>query len=333
MIAITVTEQSQVAEARRQAAQLAENNALDAEGVGRISLVVTELATNLIKHANGGEILVSTFADDDGSGVQVLALDRGPGMKDVQACVEDGYSSAGTRGNGLGAVIRQSNFVDIASWLGVGTGVLARIEALPPERPDRPIPKCCWGAVSVSKPGEEVCGDSWSVSTAGSDCTLFVADGLGHGQEAAEASVEAVRLFHRFNGHQVSTVLDYVHGGLRATRGAAVSVARFEPATGSVAFSGIGNVAGVLIANGSVKHMVSMAGTAGFNARKARSFDYPFRGGLIILYSDGLSSTWTLDKYPNLGASHPTLIAGILYRDFSRHRDDATVLVGKWKVQ
>jgi hypothetical protein len=178
-----------------------------------------------------------------------------------------------------------------------------------------------------------VCGDSWTVSENADVVTLFVADGLGHGQEAAEASVAAVRLFHRFNGHQVATLLEYVHGGLRSTRGAAVSMARFDRATGRVIFGGIGNVAGTLSFNGSLKRMVSMPGTAGHNARKVQSFDYPFQSGLVILASDGLSANLTLARYPKLEASHPTLIAAILYRDFGRNRDDATVLVGKWPAK
>jgi hypothetical protein len=159
---------------------------------------------------------------------------------------------------------------------------------------------------------------------------LFVADGLGHGHDAAEASVEAVRLFHRFNGHQLPALLDYVHGGLRSTRGAAVSIARFEPASRRVTFAGVGNVSGALASNGNLKRMVSMPGTAGHMARKIQSFEYPFDGGLVILCSDGLTTSWTLGRYPNAEALHPTLIAAMLYRDFSRGHDDATVLVGKW---
>ncbi len=86
----------------------------------------------------------------------------------------------------------------------------------------------------------------------------------------------------------------------------------------------------MIVAGGEIKRMVSMAGTAGFNARKIQAFDYPFEHGLVILYSDGLASSWTIDRYPNLATLHPSLIAAILYRDFARHRDDATVLVAKW---
>lgn len=159
---------------------------------------------------------------------------------------------------------------------------------------------------------------------------MLVADGLGHGPDAAEASVEAVRLFHRYNGHTVTNLIEYVHGGLRATRGAAVSIARFDAPAKKINFSGIGNVAGMIAVAGQTRRMVSMAGTAGFNARKIQSFDYPFEQGLVILYSDGLASSWTVDRYTDLAKLHPSLIAAILYRDFTRHRDDATVLVAKW---
>lgn len=329
MIAIAVNDTSQVAEARREAVHIAEQNGFDAGDAGRVALVATELATNLVKHGGGGEVLLGDFADGGNSGIEVLALDRGRGMANVEACLRDGYSSAGTAGNGLGAVVRQSQFIDIASWRDVGTAVLARIEP-GRSRERRVVASSGWGAVSIAMPGEEVCGDSWTVASNDNTRTLFVADGLGHGRGAAEASVEAVRLFHRFGGHQIPTLLDYVHGGLRATRGAAVSIARVDPAQRRVTFAGVGNVGGVLAFEGNLKRMVSMPGTAGHNARKIQSFDYPFETGLVILYSDGLTTSWTLARYPNLHQFHPTLIAAILYRDFARRRDDATVLVGKW---
>jgi anti-sigma regulatory factor (Ser/Thr protein kinase) len=331
MISIAVNDASQVAEARREAVLTADRAGFNAGDSGRAALVATELATNLVKHGGGGEMLVGNYEDSSGRGVEVIALDQGRGMANVGACLEDGYSSAGTAGNGLGAVIRQSNLIDIASWPGVGTGVLARLESGAP-KPQRVPSHSGWGAVSIAMPGEAVCGDSWAVSNDGNIRTLFLADGLGHGSDAAAAAVEAVRLFHRFNRHQVPTLLDYIHGGLRSTRGAAVSIARFDPASPRMTFGGIGNVAGALAVDGELKRMVTMPGTAGHNARKIQSFEYPFVTGLIVLNSDGLSSGWTLGRYRNLNTVHPTLIAAILYRDFSRRRDDATVVVGKWVV-
>ena len=328
MIALTVRDQSQVSETRRRASELAERQGFGDVDGGRVALVATELATNILKHGNGGEILVGTFGEGTDSGIELIALDQGGGISNMAASISDGHSTAGTAGKGLGAVMRQSHFVDIASWPGSGTAVLARLKRGQPLQgaPDTSR----FGAVSVPKPGEDVCGDSWSIAIGPEETTLLVADGLGHGPEAAEAAVEAVRLFHRFNGHRAPVLLDYIHGGLRATRGAAVSVARFQPASGKLIYSGVGNVAGVIAANGELRRMVSMPGTAGHNARKMQAFEYPFTLGLVILHSDGIVSSWTLDRYPNLAARHPTLIAAVLYRDLARHRDDATVLVAKW---
>jgi anti-sigma regulatory factor (Ser/Thr protein kinase) len=328
MIALTVHDQSQVSETRRRATELAERQGFGDPDSGRVALVATELATNILKHGNGGEILVGTFGEGADSGIELIALDKGGGISNVAASMADGYSTAGTPGKGLGAVVRQSHFVDIASWPGNGTAVLARLKRGQPSgvAPDTSRT----GAVAVNMPGQEVCGDSWSVATGPEETTLLVADGLGHGPEAAEASVEAVRLFHRFIGHRAPVLLDYIHGGLRATRGAAVSVARFQPASGKITYAGVGNIAGVVFSGGELRRMVSMPGTAGHNARKIQAFEYPFTAGLVILHSDGIASSWTLERYPNLAARHPTLIAAVLYRDLTRHRDDATVLVAKW---
>jgi anti-sigma regulatory factor (Ser/Thr protein kinase) len=328
MIALAVQDQSQVSETRQRATEIAGHQGFGDVDRGRVALVATELATNMLKHGNGGEMLVGAYGEGADSGIQLIALDKGPGMSNVAASLADGYSTAGTAGKGLGAIVRQSHFVDIASWHGGGTAVLARLKPGPPAQGSTDTSRI--GAVSVPKLGEDICGDSWGVSVGPQETTLMVADGLGHGPEAAEAAVEAVRLFHRFNGHRPPVQLDYIHGGLRATRGAAVSVARFQPASGKVIYAGIGNVAGVLAANGELRRMVSMPGTAGHNARKIQAFEYPFAAGLIILHSDGIASSWTLDRYPNLAARHPTLIAAVLYRDLTRHRDDATVLVAKW---
>src|ERR1700759_1336559 len=247
MKSVSVNDPSGVAEARRAATDLAGRVGFSEVETGKLALIATELSTNLLKHGSGGELLVGTYDDDDSQGIQIIALDKGRGMNNVAACLEDGYSSAGTAGRGLGSVVRQSHFVDVGSWPGLGTAVLARVA---PGKPDggKPPPPPTWGGISVAKAGEEVCGDAWSVSDVGDARTFLVADGLGHGPDAAEASVEAVRLFHRYTGHTVSNLIDYVHGGLRSTRGAAVSIARFDEPAKKIVFSGIGNVAGMTVA-------------------------------------------------------------------------------------
>ncbi|HEU4602405.1 MAG TPA: ATP-binding SpoIIE family protein phosphatase [Steroidobacteraceae bacterium] len=319
----TLADVSQVAEARRAATELATQIGFDDSDTGRVALVATELATNVLKHASSGEMLISTYDDSTGSGIELIALDQGPGITNVSASLRDGYSSAGTAGHGLGAIRRQSQVMEIATWPSVGTAVLARISAKSDRTGSEHPP---WGGLAVPHPGEEVCGDAWLVLDGESSRTLLVADGLGHGADAAAAANEAVRLFRKLHTQAVPQLLESLHLGLRSTRGAAIALARFDH-DARVTFGGIGNIAGAVIEHQQIRRMVSMSGTAGHNARKIHTFDYQCSSGLVIMASDGLSTHWSFDKYPGLTQAHPSLIAAVLYRDHSRRRDDVTVLV------
>jgi anti-sigma regulatory factor (Ser/Thr protein kinase) len=324
----TVTDISHVAEARRCAVEAANAAGFDATHAGRVAIVATELATNIVRHGGGGEMLMGAFEDPSGSGIELIALDKGRGIADLQASSRDGFSTAGSSGHGLGAIRRQSELMEVASWPNQGTAILARLE---PQRRDANNPPSMppWGSVCVPMPTESVCGDACDALDTDSGRTLIVADGLGHGPDAAIAAVEAMRLFRRHQSRPLPDILEYLHAGLRATRGAAVAVARFDHGAGKLAYGGIGNISGAVVDGPDVRRMVSLNGTAGHNARKIQIFDYPYRQGLVIMASDGLASGLSIARYPGVAIMHPTLIAALLYRDFTRGRDDATVLVAR----
>ncbi|WP_299564699.1 ATP-binding SpoIIE family protein phosphatase [Enterovirga sp.] len=327
MISVPVTEASQVAEARRRATAVAQRLGFDETARGRVAIVATELATNIVKYGAGGEILLDAFEDETGAGVELLALDKGAGLASVEAALRDGHSTGGSAGTGLGSVKRQSSAFDIASWPGKGLAVLARVQASPIKGMSPP-PR--FGAVAVPLRGETVCGDAYATRRDGDGdgWTVMVADGLGHGPQAAQASQEAVRLFQACREPRPAGILSAIHAGLRHTRGGAVSVARYEPERGVLVFSGVGNVAGAVLAQGEIRRTVSLAGTAGHVVRRIQDFEYPFApGDHLVMCSDGIGTSWALDRYPGLTGAHPSLVAGVIYRDFTRGRDDATVLV------
>lgn len=246
---------------------------------------------------------------------------------DVDASLRDGHSTAGSPGTGLGAIVRQSHVTDIYSRAGLGTAVLARLETGPPSKRRAP-PAARSGAVSVPKSGENARGDAWCVQHDGTGSTLLVADGLGHGPVAAEAAHAAVRVFLAHHARPPGEILALMHAALRPIRGAAVAIARVDADRRVVVFAGVGNVAGTLVAGGCGRRMVTHNGTVGHTAKRIQEFTYAYEGPpLVILCSDGLGTSWSLDRYPGLAEHHPALIAGVLYRDYSRGRDDATVLV------
>jgi anti-sigma regulatory factor (Ser/Thr protein kinase) len=330
MRAITVKDPSQVAEARRGAVTVAQGLGFGEEDAGRVAIVATELATNMLKHGAGGELLVASYEDRTGAGVECLALDQGPGHGRRRGIVARRALDGGQLRHGLGAIARGSHVVDIYSRPGLGTAILVRLQQGRPGSA-APSPEPVSGAVSLPKPGEEACGDAWCRRAHASGFKLMVADGLGHGPLAAQAAHGAVRVFLTEHASRPGTILERMHQALRSTRGAAVSVADVDVRGGSVVFAGIGNVAGVLIAeDGTARRMVSHNGTVGHVAKRVQEFTYAFEGApLVILYSDGLGTSWSLEAYPGLTKRHPTLIAGVLYRDFKRGRDDVTVLVAR----
>jgi anti-sigma regulatory factor (Ser/Thr protein kinase) len=327
MEATIVREPTDVAAARRQIGGLTTRVGYDATQAGKVAIVVTELAQNVLRHGGGGEILAGVDPERS-AGIEIIALDRGPGMADVTACLRDGYSTGGTSGNGLGAVKRLAHEVLIHSAPGRGTAVLVRMggDYEPATGNTRTTAMLC-----IPAKGERVCGDTAAiVNRADGGVGILLADGLGHGPLAAAASQEAARLFRKHPEGAPTVVLASLHAGLRATRGAAVAVASIDPVAKQVVYSGIGNIAGFIIDTGGVRRMVSHNGTAGHAAGRLQDFRYPIHHQPVLaMYSDGLATSWSPDAHPGLFVLDPLLIAAILYRDHGRGRDDASVVV--WK--
>lgn len=330
-IALSVTEKSQAADARRRALSLAGILGLSKTDASNVAIIVTELAKNLAKHAAHGELLLHGLKCENSVGVEVLALDRGPGMANVGQCMLDGYSSAGSPGTGLGAVQRLSTLFDVHSVPELGTAVLVRYWS-------NPKPECFSshglevGAVCLPKPSETVCGDGWAMENAGNRTLILLVDGLGHGLFAAEASREAIRAFRQNSQRSPQEILSAIHEALLGTRGAAVAVTEVDPVMGVVRFTGVGNISAAVLSRQGIKNMVSLNGIVGAEIRKIQEFTYPWPDqAILFMHSDGLTNRWSPERYPGILNKRPSLIAGVLYRDYSRRTDDITVLVAKTK--
>ncbi|HYJ33129.1 MAG TPA: ATP-binding protein [Candidatus Binatia bacterium] len=321
--AIPVREMSQAGQVRRAAAVLAESIGFDSEETGRVGLVATEAATNLVKHAQGGEIVLSTVREPEMRAVEIVALDRGPGIRDLDRALRDGFSTReGSIGGGLGAIRRIATCFDLYSGE-TGTILFARVGAEP--RGDASAIEV--GAVQVPCPGEELSGDAWAVAHRPDRTLVLVVDGLGHGADAHAASSLAARLFLEHTDEGPVSILERIHEGLRATRGAAGAVLELDLQERVGRFVGIGNISASVHAPGEQRSMVSHHGVLGHSVRKVHEFVYPWpRRALVLLHTDGIATHWDLARYPGLQHRHPAVIAGALYRDFGRGRDDATAV-------
>lgn len=322
---LTIGDSSQVGEARRRAAALALEVGWGEQKAGTVELVVTELAKNLIKHADEGEVLM--WPEPEGQALTILSLDSGPGIRNVSQAISDGYSTAGSPGTGLGAIKRLSADFEIFSQVGKGTAVLARLGS--PAHLLAPTDLSA-GGFRLPMDGETSSGDGVAWGSHEGRFLAFVVDGLGHGILASEAAEVSLRTFRRNIHLPPHRLLEAVHLSLRATRGGVAGVAEVSADRKVVNYAGIGNISAVIHSPEGSRNMVSYNGTLGQDVRKFQTFSYPWSSeAMLVMHSDGLSNKWDIADSPSLERKQPALVAGVLYRDFSRKRDDLSVLVAK----
>jgi anti-sigma regulatory factor (Ser/Thr protein kinase) len=328
---IGANDASRIGHARRQALVMAGNLGFSETRASELGIVVTEAAGNIAAHASDGEIVLSPWEFRGICGIDVLALDKGAGMVDVGRSLEDGYSTSGTAGEGLGAISRLAADLQIYSVPGKGTALWARVTADSSPLAMATSAAYAVGAINLPILGEIACGDGWGAIYSSTRSVYMIADGLGHGPAAEEAAQEALRVFQAaLPEHSIARILQDAHGALAKTRGAAVAIAEVLHDQGVVNYAGVGNIAGSLVFNAKSRSMVSMNGILGHQMGKLQSFSYPWqKNTTLLMHSDGLATRWSLDQYPGLSARHPALQAAMLYRDFSRRRDDVTVLISR----
>jgi anti-sigma regulatory factor (Ser/Thr protein kinase) len=301
---------------------------------GDAALVATELATNLLRHADAGGYVLFRAA---GGGIEVLAVDRGPGMAPRAAPPSSDASGPGAGppapsgrlgaglGVGLGSVRNLASQFDVYSRRPGGTVVLARLAA-PPARPDW----CRWGAVCVPCPGEVESGDGWVVEADDGMLAAVVVDGLGHGEGAAEAARAALGALDRRPSTDVEGYVRRAHEALRGTRGAVLGVCAVDRSRGQLSYAGVGNVAARVIQGQGCHGLAGRDGVLGASLAVPHAHVVRERwssGSLLVLTSDGLRTHWDLSAYPGLPSHEPAVVAAVLQRDFQRGGDDVTVLV------
>lgn len=321
----SIGDTSEVAPARRGISAFASAAGFSTEDAGRAALVATEIGTNLVKHGGGGELVVRRLDDGTRHGIELLGLDKGAGMADVSKCLRDGYSTSGSPGTGLGAMERLSQRFEIYSRAGLGTAVLAQL--WPDSRQPSPQ-RLEIGAVVIPKPGESCCGDAWCYTERVEGVMVLGIDGLGHGLPASQAANEACRVFEMDKHKPALRIMQSMHEALRPTRGAAATLLEIDWDAGRVTSVAVGNVQAALVHGDEIKRIAADNGIVGHVISRPRELVHECRpDSTVIVHSDGLTANWNLARYPGLMRHHAALIAGVLYRDCKRGRDDSLIVV------
>ncbi|MGW0915184.1 SpoIIE family protein phosphatase [Streptomyces sp. NPDC002784] len=338
---IPVPESTRVRDVRVAAEAACGRVGLDNRTTAAAALVATELATNLVRHASGGRIVINLVGRPDvpadaGPCVQIASIDHGPGIRDVAAVLRDGYTtSASSLGAGLGTCRRLATDFDLHSRLGRGTVAVARICSAGSHhaRTRPPAAGVRAGGINTSLAQAEHSGDGFAWVRSGSLVTLLLTDGLGHGSKAADASTTAIDGLHRTAHLGPTDILRFLHGALRATRGAAIGVAQLDESEGRLSYAGVGNIGARLYLDGAWRALISHPGIVGAhfpaNVPLHQSTWHPH--SLLVLHSDGLPSRWVPPDDPRLPAHDPAVVAAVIMRDAGSaarpQRDDTSVAV------
>lgn len=324
---------------------------------GEVGTVVSELATNILKYAGHGEILLESLEADGRHGVSIQASDQGPGIKDLSQALADGYSTSGTLGLGLPAVKRMSDSLSITAPIGGGTVVNAvrwcrsplptssprqppanaRVNRCKP--PGEPHPKTPLTlAIRMQHrplPGQTVCGDQ-TLALELTELTLLVQlDGTGHGHSAHQAATALIACIQdQVKNWQQSrpeillpSLLDACQITASSGIGAAIGLALVDRPQRRLHFMGLGNTSIMAFKPGGWEG-ISQAGMLGHRYRKPMLSSTSLQAGdSIVTFSDGISSSGVraLRKRSNRPTTATEIAEQLMA--LAKDSDDASCLV------
>ncbi len=294
--------------------------------INQIDLVVAEITTNLIKHAVGGEILCVVKGIGAAQYIELISIDHGPGIDDLNAMLVDGASTSNTLGYGLGSIKRLSDFFSIYTLKGWGTILLSRIYKTNDQKLFASFPL---STLIIPKPTETLSGDGCMYKDTERYFKLLLLDGLGHGIEANKVVEEAHANLVLCPYHDPEEIIRFLHPPLKKTRGGVGTVVVLDKADNTFKILGVGNISSKVISGKEDKNIMSYNGIIGhnipgtMNSHILLAKDYRY----LILCSDGVKSRWELTKYPMIFRYDPMIIASAIYKDFGRRTDDTSVVI------
>jgi phosphoserine phosphatase RsbX len=189
-----------------------------------------------------------------------------------------------------------------------------------------------WGVASRALPGQPTSGDLNVVKVFSGGVLVAALDGLGHGEEAATAAAVAATTLEMHAGEPVMALVQRCHEALRATRGAAMSIASFNVSRGLVTWLGVGNVEGVLLRRSFTRAVAEVplllrAGVVGFQLPSLDVEVVPVSAGdTLIFATDGIHSDFARGLARN---NPPQKAAEKILARHARATDDALVLVAR----
>jgi serine/threonine protein phosphatase PrpC len=188
--------------------------------------------------------------------------------------------------------------------------------------------KLKYGVYNRAKAGYAVSGDAYLVKEYPDGMLVCLADGLGSGPQAAEASQMAIKCVADHHQAPLVQIMTGCHAAIRHTRGAVMALLRINTQAGTLTFVGVGNI-GFRAWSAESVQPISSAGIVGSRLPSLREFSFVYTpGDLIILYSDGISRRFALDGIvERMVPVPPQRLAEAIADDYAKRDDDVTLVV------
>lgn len=327
---MAISSPAEVIAIRRISKELAKEIGFEESVQEEIVLVVSELASNIIKYAHRGVVSLTPILVDERHGLMIEAMDRGSGFCEKTA-LKDGFSSSGTLGCGLGAVNRMMDEFDIHTNEDNRTGT--RIVCKRWLRSKLTVVgKCPFdiGIVSRPKHGEAFNGDSFVIKHGNGQSLVGVIDGVGHGPLAHQAA-QAARQY--IESHSDLPFLDIFRGvdrACRSSRGVVMALASIDWTSMKLRFGSVGNIE--VKVNGAHEKFkfIVRRGIIGKSAPNPVITENDWRSNYILaLHSDGLSTHWSWNDFSHHFDRPAQFLAEHMHRALEKDTDDTTLIIVK----
>jgi anti-sigma regulatory factor (Ser/Thr protein kinase) len=341
---VALIEETHIGTARRLVRRCASEMGFDERRLAELDIVVQEIGSNAMKFARGTGQLFCSRADDaiEPAGLEIIYWDKGSGIEDTSLVIEDGYTTTGSLGSGLGAVRRMADEFHIYSAVESqtrkltmygrtthGTAIVFRKHPVSVDEATggrKPL----WGAMIRPATGQDQNGDAYIIKRFGNRQLLAIIDGLGHGAGAMEAANVAVASIEKNASQSVENIIRATHQALRSTRGAVAGLALIDCTTGVIEYAGIGNTDFRAFGGRESLRFISLNGTLGSRLERVKVFKEQLpKVVTLVMSTDGISERWDAENYPGLLGLHPQMLCAVVMRDFSRANDDATIICGR----
>jgi hypothetical protein len=287
----------------------------------------SELVRNQLVHARKGRIYARPVQRAGVDGVEVIAVDEGRGIPEPTRAFKGNVAAPFGMGSGLSGASRLSDELDFDVRQEEGTCIRARKFVGPiPFRSEVAI-------LGRAKEERGRNGDDGTFLRLGDDVVFAVADGLGSGNLARDASWLAISVVQKHPAVRPDQLVRDCDAALKGTRGAVLGVARYDRRAGTIEHACLGNITTQIVRLRQSHSFGAPSGVVGFHdprTKKIGSETAPiYSGDVLLMYTDGFKTGVDISQQLELLREHPLLIADYLLTHFGRPDDDALVLVAR----